>query len=186
MKLQNTWYCVRHGQGQNNLEPLITGHLGKQTMGLTALGKEQAEMAAKADSEWDVIIASPYLRAQQTAAAFSQQAGVSLFTEPRFEELMMGDLVGQSKEAYKKFIISHDWQDEFPNGESVEAAGKRALEAILEWDKKFMGKRILLVAHTILLRGLFSVIAHEDIGEEDLPHAAPFQLIVEEGWRMLL
>lgn len=174
--LQNTWWCVRHGQGQNNLEPLITGHVGAQTMGLTELGKEQASMAAEEDSAWDVIIASPYLRAQQTAAAFSVQSGVAVLTEKRFEELMMGDLVGESKEEYKKFIMVHDWRDTFPNGESVEDAGKRALEGILEWDKKFTGKRILLVAHTILLRGLLSVIAQKDIGEKDLPHAHPFPL----------
>ena len=58
----------------------------------------------------------------------------------------------------------------------MEDAGIRALEGIKEWDQKFAGKRILLVAHTQLLRGLMGVIYGELEGHEELPHATPFTL----------
>ena len=175
--LQNTWWCVRHGQGQNNLLPLVSGRKGGPVLPLTELGKKQVTNSANKDSEWDIIIASPYLRAQQTAKIFAQKQKRKVLTESRFQELIMGDIEGKPKKAYRDFVATHTWQESMPNGESFEDAGKRAFEAILEWDKKWKGRRILLVAHTALLRGLMAIL-HVDVGEEDLPHAEPFRLIV--------
>jgi uncharacterized phosphatase len=173
--LQNTWWCVRHGQAENNVKPLVTGRTGGPILLLTEVGKEQAREAAKKDSEWDIIIASPYLRAQQTAEIFAKKRNVQVFTEDRFQEIIMGDIEGKPKQSYSDFVLAHTWTEPFPHGESFEDAGKRALEAVLEWDKKFEGKRILFVSHTGLLRGLLAVI-DTDLGSEDLPHAQPFPL----------
>ena len=176
MKLQNDWWCVRHGQGKNNLAPLVTGRAGLTGLGLTDLGIQQATASAAQDSQWDVIIASPYLRAHETAQCFADRSGNEICIEPRFSEQVFGDLEGQPKTEFDVFANAHTWRDPFPNGESMEGAGVRALEGIKEWDQKFAGKRILLVAHTQLLRGLMGVIYGELAGHEELPHATPFPL----------
>lgn len=175
MKLRNEWWCVRHGQAETNLRNILASPEEGLIFGLTPLGIEQAESSASQDSEWDVIISSPYLRARQTAEIFAARHSIPISLEERFEEINMGDLCGTSKKNYEDFITTQSLDFPFPNGESVEEAGKRSLVALLEWDKKYTGKKLLLVAHAIVLRALLANF-HADIGVEDLPHATPFPL----------
>ena len=152
--LQNEWHCVRHGQGENNLKPALTSPEEGYIIGLTELGKQQAAHFALQDSGWDVIVSSPYLRAQQTADIFAHVAGVEVQTELDFRELNFGDLIGHSKEEYRHAEATQNYEIPYPGGESLQQVAERAWAAIEKWDKQFEGQRILLVAHALVFRGL--------------------------------
>ncbi len=153
-KLQNTWYCVRHGQAENNLKPTITSPEEGFIVALTELGQQQAAHFALQDSGWDVIVASPYLRAQQTADIFAHVAGVDVQTELDFRELNFGNLIGHSKDEYREHPATHNYEIAYEGGESLQQVADRTWAAIENWDKKFKNQRILLVAHALVFRGL--------------------------------
>jgi broad specificity phosphatase PhoE len=67
-------YAARHGQTQWNVENKICG---RTDVPLTDVGLEQARALAENAKELglDLIIASPLLRARQTAAAVAEACG---------------------------------------------------------------------------------------------------------------
>ena len=75
---------LRHGRTKANAGGLLQGRIDLE---LDDLGEMQAQAAAAAIGPVDRVIASPLVRAQQTAAAFGQ----SVETDDRFIELDYGD-----------------------------------------------------------------------------------------------
>jgi broad specificity phosphatase PhoE len=60
---------LRHGRTKANAGGLLQGRIDLE---LDDLGQQQAQAAAAAIGKADRVIASPLVRAQQTAAAFGQ------------------------------------------------------------------------------------------------------------------
>lgn len=83
-----TIYFVRHGESEDNAGTYLVQ--GPETA-LTKLGHEQARFIAERASrlEFDVVIASPMRRAQQTAGYIVEKTGKSLVTEPLVSERSM-------------------------------------------------------------------------------------------------
>lgn len=79
---------VRHGRTEANASGLL---LGRADPELDDLGREQARRLAAAVGPVDRVVASPLVRAQQTAAAF----GVEVETDERWIELDYGDWDGR-------------------------------------------------------------------------------------------
>ena len=73
-------YAARHGQTRWNVENIVCG---RSDIPLTAEGEKQAQALADkaADCRLDVIIASPMIRAQQTARAVAERCGIEVLTD---------------------------------------------------------------------------------------------------------
>ncbi|WP_019204052.1 histidine phosphatase family protein [Tsukamurella sp. 1534] len=86
---------LRHGQTASNAEGRMQGQLDTD---LTELGRRQAAAAAAAlaDREPLVILSSDLRRARDTADALGAATGVTVDTDPRLRETMLGDWQGMT------------------------------------------------------------------------------------------
>jgi broad specificity phosphatase PhoE len=89
-----TLYLIRHGRTDWNDEGRYQGQCNPP---LNALGRQQAQELAAAlrDVSWAALYSSDLARAQQTAQALSDLAGVPLRLDPRLREIDMGQWSGQ-------------------------------------------------------------------------------------------
>lgn len=152
-------YFVRHGS-TDSLEKKISQ---PNNEGLNQKGQNQAKELAKrfSDTQPDLIISSPHLRAVQTAKAINENVQISeLFAETRKPK----EVIGKSKESeeiktiFKKigemYTIDPSWH--YSDEENFEDLKKRGLEA-LEFLKSQNKENILVVSHAnfiALLAGL--------------------------------
>ena len=89
-------YVARHGQTEYNA---LNKVCGVTDLPLTETGLKQAENLAQQikDKNIGVIIASPLIRAQQTAAAVSTVIGVDVITDSRITEQNYGIFEGAGR-----------------------------------------------------------------------------------------
>lgn len=150
---------IRHGEPDYSevTERHYIGH-GRSLAKLTELGKEQAERVSKDDRlrGADIILASPYTRALQTAAIISKNTGIPIEVEIDLLE-WMPDLTfmfdgpenfPEIDAEMKKY--GGEWNPECKyQWESLSSVGKRAFAAV----KKHLDcKKVIVVAHGIVMR----------------------------------
>lgn len=112
-------YVTRHGLTEFNASERVCG---SSDIALTAEGLRQAEeMAKKAYTFGDIerIIASPMLRAQQTAQAVSKLLEIPIEIDDRLREWDYGIFEGKSRltDGFKQ--AKQEFGCKMPNGESV-------------------------------------------------------------------
>ncbi|HUB94158.1 MAG TPA: histidine phosphatase family protein [Verrucomicrobiae bacterium] len=85
-KLQKVVYLVRHGQSEGNTSPVFQSFKSP----LSTKGKEQANRVASRFEhlDFEVLISSPQVRAQQTAAAIATKASKPIERSDLFVEWM--------------------------------------------------------------------------------------------------
>ena len=167
-------YLVRHGQSQWNVQRLTQGQTAHPR--LTALGREQAERAARSLVD-DVarlgldgvrIVTSDLVRAVETADVLSTRLAVPVVSDPRLREQHLGHLEGRSYEDTWAFADTVDWSDPtlpVAGGESLMEVHERMRSAFEEHRR---GGPSVLVSHGDAIR---AVIAHVD---GVAPHLAPW------------
>lgn len=137
---------VRHGVTQWNNDRLMQGN---SDIPLMPEGYEQARDAGRLLAElggWQRLVASPLIRAQQTAAEIAPFLGVDeVGSDPDLTERDFGDAEGMS------VVRAHQiWPDTvFANSEPAERTARRGAEAIIRWSEQ---PGVVLVAHGTLIR----------------------------------
>ena len=150
---------IRHGEPDyENVRNLgLVSYLGE----LTREGIQQAHTVSEDPRLFDaqIVVSSPFTRALQTAHIISQKNGFSLMVEPAFHE-WLADKTHQNtvdseygKNSYREFLEHNGIRDENCkyNWESAEEIAARAYPA-LEFYRKCGYKRIIVVAHAMLIR----------------------------------
>lgn len=147
---------LRHGQTQHSAQKRYSG---ASDPALTELGRQQAVRAAEAVAAMgaiDVIIASPAVRAQETAKACAEALGVpaeAIKTVDGFREMDFGAFEGLTKhEAQEQHPEEFAaWQGSAsaapPDGESLATLHRRVTRARLTLQEQHTGKTILVVTH---------------------------------------
>lgn len=153
----NTFYGLRHGEATHNVQgKLASGSEKVLKSELTPAGIKQIEAVAKKlkAKKIQVIVASPYYRAQQTAKIVAKATKAKIITDPRLGEVNAGVFNWQSIEAYRAFFAqSGDWMGKAPEkGESRVDVRRRVVACIKDINKKFKDKNILFVSHGDPLR----------------------------------
>ena len=157
-------YFLRHGQSEANTRHIISNR--ESPLGLTALGKEQANALAKSLSEVPVtgIYASPVCRARETAeilaAAFHQNYQVT----EALREYDCGILEDQSDEGSWKlhreiaedWVLNHNYSRKPEGGESFLEIQNRFVPFVenLLRKRSDQDEHVLLVGHG----GLFQLM----------------------------
>ena len=157
-------YFLRHGQSEANTRHIISNR--ESPLGLTALGKEQANALAKSLSEVPVtgIYASPVCRARETAeilaAAFHQNYQVT----EALREYDCGILEDQSDEGSWKlhreiaedWVLNHNYSRKPERGESFLEIQNRFVPFVenLLRKRSDQDEHVLLVGHG----GLFQLM----------------------------
>lgn len=164
---------IRHGEPcYSNVKELgLVSYLGE----LTPLGIAQAENVAKDErlKGADIILASPFTRALQTAAIISRETQIKLEVEPAFHEIIL-DVSHQfsliesyTKSSYKEFVKKQGIRDsecEY-RWESLEHIASRAYPAM----KKYLNyDKVIVIAHAALIRTF-------GYQEQDFPYCGVFE-----------
>jgi isoleucyl-tRNA synthetase len=169
---------VRHGETDYNVQQRWAGSATDSH--LTENGIKQAEAAAQKlkKEKFDLIICSPMSRAQNTAKIINKELNLEIITEEGLTEQFYGDWEGQYNEALMKTYdknIAEMRKTTPPNGESFAHVVERVEKVI----NKYIGKKILMIAHGHVYFAAYSVCHQKHIDElVELEHknAKPYPL----------
>lgn len=134
---------VRHGQTQANAEARV---LGRADPPLTELGQRQATAMAAAVGSVDRVVASPLLRAAQTAECF----GVPVEVDERWIELDFGEyderlLTDVPADVWQRWRGDTDYAP--PGGESLMSVGERVRAACEALADDARDRNVVVVSH---------------------------------------
>ena len=156
--MRNIYFVLRHGWSLANTEKMIVSSpddsLGE--WGLSEEGvQEVIDSVSKARDEGildgsTIIASSDFLRTKETAETAARVLGASniVFT-PRLRERFFGNWDKTQNSNYQK-VWDDDKIDHFHTHERVESVAevlKRSLAFIEELERKYSGKKILIVSH---------------------------------------
>ncbi len=139
-------YVVRHGETDWNLTGKICG---RTDLPLNERGQVQAEemAAGLVDKGIDLIVASPMLRARQTAAAAARTTGAPVVTDERLIEQDYGIYEGTDHLAPAFLENKGQFACRYPGGESMMDLAARLYPLLRELPERYPGKTVLLVCH---------------------------------------
>jgi isoleucyl-tRNA synthetase len=172
-KAKNTYYVMRHGEAQSNEHNVFETH-GDPNNHLTEKGRRQIQSTLPNIENLgiDLIIASPFVRAQETALILSQALTVPVVTEEKIREYDMGDFNNRPVAEYfaffgKKYV---EFDNRPANGETHREVMSRVMKALMEFEKTYEGKTILVVTHGGPARMMFAsgeLLTEEEVLTDD-------------------
>jgi probable phosphoglycerate mutase len=148
---------VRHGESKTTVARVIGGH--RTCSGLSELGRQQAERlrdrwSIGGEIEADVLIASHYARARETAEIIAPALGrLEVVEDPGFGEHDPGpDCDGMGFDEYIERYGTGWWEGDpfgmsFPGGETVAAFQFRIGQAVRRTIDTLADKTIVVVCH---------------------------------------
>ena len=174
---KTTIILVRHGQSIGNLTKKFLGHTD---LDLSELGYLQANATANAlkDEKIDKIYSSDLIRAYNTAVPHSKIHNLPIITQKGLREAFVGEWEGlffdEIVEKWGREVFIEQWSENFgtftfPGGESIQAAGERFLNQILDICSENTGNTILICAHAAVILsfwGKISGISPDDLAAE--------------------
>ena len=147
----NTFYFSRHGEARTNALDVNSCWPEKDVYDLTDAGVARVEKLAKTLKEKggiDMIFASDLLRTKHTAEIVGKELGVPVVFDERLREYNLGIYNGKPRGDFSKALEGKDpWTTAVEGGETWNDVQKRVIAFIKETDKKYQGKRILVVSH---------------------------------------
>ena len=153
-KSGNKYFVVRHGKADNNTDKKFSRN-SQHNAALTELGKEQVlESIKNFNEKIDLVVSSPFLRAQQTTEIICEQIGFPLekvVYDKRIQEWEIGNEFEDQPMPKIEQYYEHDYvytpHKKFLNGESYAELVKRVGDYIYEIDSKYKNKNILISGH---------------------------------------
>ncbi|PXY32506.1 bifunctional RNase H/acid phosphatase [Prauserella muralis] len=154
---------LRHGQTEMSVERRYSG---RGDVPLTEHGRGQAEAAATRLAAMDglvddpVVVASPLLRAMQTAQAVADAAGGRVSTHPglvetdfgAWEGLTFGEAAVRDPEIHRKWMS--DTSVPPPGGESFDEVHRRVRKVLDELFAGYAGRTVVVVSHVTPIKSL--------------------------------
>ncbi len=160
-------YLMRHAESEANALDVLAGRIDYP---LSPRGMADAEEVARAFSPAhpvDAIVASPLLRARQTAEPFARMTRLAVEADEALVEQDMGVFAGktyaeaEADPAYER-DKSRRWDWSPPGGESYRAIAQRLRPFFERLDAR-AEPRILVVTHAVALRLIVALL------EDSLP-----------------
>lgn len=159
MKMTKKIYFTRHGETFWNVSNQICG---ATDIGLTEKGHKQAEELGhyikekmdKGEIVIDEIIASPLMRAYDTAKHISEITGISLRTDERLREQNFGRYEGTARNGEEFQQDKQNFVRSYDGGESMLRLAQRIYNLLDDLSKD--DKIYLLVAHNGIVRSVNS------------------------------
>ena len=151
--------AVRHGQSLFNVDMLVNGDPALDR-GLSEQGIEEAQHLAGqlAALPLDLVAVSPFPRALQTANIALDGREVPHLVDDDLGDVRIGELEGESLDAYRAAPAHTNRKERFPGGESLDEAALRyasAFARLLARDETVT----LVVCHEIPVRYLINAAA---------------------------
>jgi len=151
MKLNNTYYIIRHGLSTSNIQSYLSAWPEKKISRLTPEGKQTIKKAAQSFKKIGInlIFTSDLYRTQQTTQIISKitkakitiNKGLRELNPGIFNNTLNGDYMGHFKNNAERLTKRP------PQGENLLDCQKRMAQALKKIDKKYKNKNILIVSH---------------------------------------
>lgn len=141
---------VRHGESEGNRDRRFTQ---SSDVPLTTTGCSQARHAADqiaAQFHVELVVTSPFRRAQQTAEIIAAALGVPLSVETDLREQNFGALAGQPYEAMIVDVATHDgprWEWRPRGGESLVDVYERTVPVVERLARAHRQRDVVVVSH---------------------------------------
>ncbi|AKL94465.1 alpha-ribazole phosphatase CobC [Clostridium aceticum] len=170
-------YLVRHGETEENRNSRFCGWTD---VSLNEAGRQQAQKLTEAfkNIAIDVMYTSGLKRAEETAFYIRREQQYPVYAMDALRELNFGEAEGLTIEEIKEKHpnvyegLEKDYiKLKFPQGESLEEMHDRVAAAVDEMLSQHVDKKIVLVAHSGVIR---SAIAHLITG--DIKHHWNFKV----------
>lgn len=151
MKLNNTYYILRHGLSTSNTKNYFSAWPEKRISHLVPDGKKQIKRAAQEFKKigLDFIYSSDLYRTKQTSIIVSKTTKTKIVFDKKLREINPGIFNNTNNGDYSHFFKDNAerLKKRPPKGESLIDCQKRMIKAIKEIDKKHKNKKILIVSH---------------------------------------
>lgn len=144
-------YLIRHGQALTEVDGIMNDY------GLTKLGVRQAEclrdrLIGTGEIAADVLIASTFPRAKQTAEIIAPAFGIPIILDDEVQELRPGEGIGMHVDEYQQKYAHQSLNDDPflmipPGAENWGQFVLRVSTALHSIIKKHEGKTIVVVCH---------------------------------------
>jgi broad specificity phosphatase PhoE len=187
-----TFYIVRHGESEHNLNEIMQGHGDSP---LTATGEKQAKVRAESlkDVAFDAVFSSDLLRAHATAKIIVAEKALEVNTKKILRERFFGSYEGrpisefleETKHLLEKLKTlseaeKQDFKYEQGSGyESNNDIAPRMLTFLRETAVAYPGKTILVVSHGSIMRATLmrlGVAKYDELLSGDIEHLAYIKL----------
>jgi broad specificity phosphatase PhoE len=153
---------IRHGESVGNRDRVYASDPAE--LPLTELGYQQAQEAGAAIARTfkvELVIASPYLRARETARVIAAVLGVPLEIEPNLYERDVGALKGKSYDSMLTAagydpLRAWTWKPE--GGESFEDVEARVGPILDRLALAHLSRDIVVVSHGGVMKALWAYI----------------------------
>lgn len=168
---RNTYYLVRHGEAENNVLGLLSSAGSRREYSLTDLGRKAVSQTANflENEKPDFIVASPILRARQTAEIIRDTLSLPLSLDTRLTEARFGDFEETPYQAFIDFMREHGTRAVGAPELGVEGymdIRARVRSFLESASAAFGNKRIVVVSHADTLQELYAELLGEPIGSE--------------------
>ena len=183
-------YITRHGETEWNLQGRVQG---SKDSDLTNKGKEQATKLRKylEGTSIDVIFSSSSGRAYNTARIIAENREIDIIKSDGLKEMHLGIWEGKSfdsikedyKEMHETFWNKPHLLKEFP-GETFDDFRKRVVGTVLQIVEEHEGKKIMIVAHALVLKILMSYFEErplEKLFDEHFMHSTCLNEVEIDG-----
>lgn len=140
-------YVTRHGQTDWNLEKKV---MGRVNIPLNKTGVNQAKMVRDTltNTHLDKIIASPLLRAKETAEIINEKKGVEIIYDNRLIERDFGEFEGLATKDFDFYGFWNYYQNiHYQSAENIQEFFKRVYEFLDDITTIYKDKDILIVGH---------------------------------------
>lgn len=150
---KNEFYLVRHTEADHIVSERIASgpETGNHISHLTAKGKIAGAKDAKElkRKNIDVIYASPYARTKELAEIIKKETGAKIFFDDRLKELNTGPFNWQKVEDYRRFFKNpmERYVKAPPGAETLTDVRRRVISFAKEINRKYRGKKIVVVGH---------------------------------------
>ncbi len=153
---RNNYFIMRHGQANSNTENIISSNIHSLSglTPLTDLGRQQTKKSAEKlkTKKIDLIFSSDFERTKQTAEILAKDLMLGeekIIYDERLRELNHGIYDGRKISAY--LAAFPNFKDRFTKavagGESLNDLKRRMMNFLLELERKYQNKNILIVSH---------------------------------------
>jgi len=155
MILKNKYFILRHGKTiyQEEKKGIIYPSLPENShVHLTKEGRKQIKKVAKELKKEgiDLIFSSDFSRTKETAEIVAKKLKKGIIFSEKLRDINLGIYHGKNKKVYyKDFPRGSDkmFFQKPKNGESWLECQKRMIKFLKEVDKKYEGKKILIIGH---------------------------------------
>ncbi|MEK7573956.1 MAG: class I tRNA ligase family protein, partial [Patescibacteria group bacterium] len=146
----NRYFILRHGEAYSNRKEILSCWPEKEKIQLTDEGKKQIEKITGTLKKKNIqlIFASDLSRTKETAEIVSQEIKIPVKLDERLREYNIGKFNGESVGNFSEFIGEEINFSKTPEGgENLNDIRKRMMDFILDLERKYQNKNILIVSH---------------------------------------